>query len=148
MLLRCHRRLEEKLAELVAAAGDWRRRLAPEALAAARDARTFIERTALRHERDEEESLFARLPDESSPLFESLAAEHREHERCMGRLSDLLEQRQPDGGALLSLAVDLERRYQAHIEREEEELFPLIDAELEAFERAEVFREMQARRGK
>lgn len=148
MLLRCHRRLEERLGDLVAAAGDWRRRLDPEALEAAREAHTFIERTALRHERDEEESLFARLPEESSPLLDTLSAEHREHERCMSRLSKLLEEPRPDGAALLRVAVDLERRYHEHIDREEEELIPLIDAELEAFERAEVFREMQARRGK
>lgn len=146
MLLRCHRRLEEMLAELVAAAGDWRRRLNPDALEVARDASAFLHRTALRHEADEEESVFVRLP--ASPLLETLAAEHREHRRCIEELGALLEHEHPDASALLRVAVDLERRYREHIEREEDELVPLIDAELGPATRAEIYQEMQARRGR
>ena len=69
-LERCHRRLEERIAELARAPGD------PDARARFFE---FLDRSIRRHEDDEEESLFPRLAGvaELAPVIASLRAEHR-----------------------------------------------------------------------
>ena len=145
MLERSHRRLEDRLVELVAAAGDWRRRRDADALSICRDVCHFLERAAARHERDEEDSVFPRLP--RSPLIDGLAADHRAHEKLTAELSRRLAAGAPDPDALVRLAAELERRYRDHIEREERDLFPLIES-LPPADRDAAFDEMQSRRGR
>ena len=62
MLERSHRRLEERLADLTRAAGDIVRERAEAGAIEQVDAvLDYLERSAARHETDEEESLFLRL---------------------------------------------------------------------------------------
>jgi len=157
---RSHRRLEERLDELVQASAA---ALSAETLATARevarDVAGFFARAVQRHEEDEESSLFPRLRahSELAPLLDKLAREHREHQALHGRLDDALsalgaagDSHAAGGEAMRELAdvTDaLVRAYRTHIEEEERVLFPAARAALDDAAIAAIGAEMEARRG-
>jgi hemerythrin-like domain-containing protein len=155
MMERSHRRLEERLGELERAASAIVRERASDADIAAVDAvLDYLERSATRHETDEEESLFPRLRRELelSELIADLLAEHVLHRRQVGQLRTLRSgwpDSGPDAGDGASLAVasnELARAYRSHIAREEHELMPIVRDRLSAIDRSALADEMQRRR--
>jgi hemerythrin-like domain-containing protein len=133
MLERCHRRLEEELQAVV--------------MEPARDVAErvleFLDRTIKRHELDEEESLFPRLPPSLAPLIAELTAAHRRHEQL---IQHLREAREEKGTQVTAMA--LQAAYARHIALEERELFPAAKAALDEAARASMADEMQTRRGR
>ena len=109
------------------------------------------------HEADEEDSLRPRLDRLSDErLHHALAAMHDQHMA----IDDLLERLLPllrmvgnnpavladAGGEMCSITGALAQVFDAHLQMEEEVIFPAIDAQLTERDRAELTREMQERR--
>jgi hemerythrin-like domain-containing protein len=148
-LERSHRRLEERLDDLAAAAqsGD---------VVALREVCAFFGRQVQRHEEDEERSLFPRLvanlPDEIRSLLSRLRAEHVEHENLKRRLeaaTDALDRGHEAADTEIRAASDaIACAYRAHIAAEESQLFPFARAALTTSALEEMAREMDARRGR
>lgn len=109
------------------------------------------------HEADEEDSLRPRLdklPDQR--LHHALAAMHDQHMA----INDLLERLLPllrlvgnnpatlgeTGGEMCSITKALTEVFNAHLQMEEDVIFPAIEAQLTESDRAELTREMQQRR--
>ena len=155
MMERSHRRLEERMVELQRAAEAIVRERAGGGEAEQVDAvLAFLERSAARHESDEEESLFPRLRQhgELVSLMSDLAQEHDHHRHLVAQLRALRSGWSPEGpdagdGAALAIAAnELARAYRSHIEREERELMPMARDRLTATERTQVGLEMERRR--
>lgn len=144
-LERSHRRLEERLDDLVRAGDD------PAIL---RDVAAFFARAVRRHEDDEERSLFPRLAGrpELATVLERLAREHRDHEALHAKLDDVVRMLDAGEAAPLreveALSDALVRAYRVHIDDEEREVFPAARAILGAPELEAMVREMQERRGR
>ena len=156
MMERSHRRLEERLADLQSAAGAIvRERAGLAELALVDEVIAYLERSAARHEADEEESLFPRLRGDRdiAPLLADLTAEHAHHRHLIGQLRALRSTWPPAGpaaadGATLAIAItELSRAYRSHITREEEELLPAARGRLTPAEIASITAEMHRRRG-
>jgi hemerythrin-like domain-containing protein len=132
MLERCHRRLEEELQAVV--------------MEPARDVAErvleFLDRTIKRHELDEEESLFPRLPASLAPLLADLTAAHRHHDELIQHLREARDEK-----ATQITALALQAAYARHISLEERSLFPAAKAALDAPTLATIATEMQHRRG-
>jgi hemerythrin-like domain-containing protein len=155
-LERSHRRLEQQLAQLQRAAGAIvRERAGGDDLDVVDTVLAFLERQALRHETDEEESLFPRLraTGDLAPLLDELAGQHRLHRHLVLHLRALRSgwsvggPDAGDGAALVITTNELVRAYRAHIEREERELLPAARAALGPGECAAILMEMERRRG-
>lgn len=161
MLDRCHRKLEERLTELMGAAqqiaaGD----ATDAAVATVSDVLSFFDRSVARHEADEEQSLFPRLRGRAGidpvidTIIDTLSDEHREHTRLLYRLHELIKSfgdQRPSaeqGQHLLRLANELSSAYARHIALEDARLFPAVRDTLGASELQLVAAEMQARRGR
>jgi hemerythrin-like domain-containing protein len=144
MLARSHERLLEEADGLCAALA----RSAP--LDEIASAVSFFEHQGVRHERDEEESLFPRLRDRvASSLFDELTRQHRAHESMCARLRELVERDAPERAASLAeVAESLRQSYRDHIALEEAALLPAAASLLGADELAAIYEEMQARRGR
>lgn len=148
-LVRSHRRLEETIGDLAAAAARGPGALAP-ALA---EAAEFFDKNGRRHEEDEEESLFPRLGERERELVRELATEHSAHERLTKRVVELAERAGREGDAAVlaetrDVCRDLQHVYHAHIALEEGLLFPAARLSIGPDALAEMGREMQARRGR
>jgi hemerythrin-like domain-containing protein len=137
MLLRSHRRLEERLDDLAAA----KDREAVEEVA------HFFGRAVVRHEADEEKSLFPRLKG-CDAVVAALTAEHREHEKLHNELRDIAEGWPATQAKLPDLVARLRAAYASHVEREEKELFPAARKQLGDDALTEMLREMDSRRGR
>jgi len=155
MMERSHRRLEERVVDLQRAAeAIVRERSDTTDLEQVDSVLAFLEKSAARHESDEEESLFPRLRrhGELVPLMSDLEHEHDQHRQLVAQLRALRSGWAPggpdagDGAALAISANELARAYRAHIEREERELMPFARDRLTADERAQVGLEMERRR--
>jgi hemerythrin-like domain-containing protein len=155
MMERSHRRLEERMVELQRAAeAIVRERADAGQLAQVDEVIAFLERSAARHESDEEESLFPRLRGHAElvSLMSDLAHEHDQHRQLVAQLRALRSGWPPGGpdagdGAALAIAVsELARAYRIHIEREERELLPFARDRLTADDRAQLGLEMERRR--
>ena len=154
MLEASHRRLEERLAELERAALDL---LDPAkadgAVATLHEVAAYFERSVVRHEADEEASLFPRLAGaaELAPVLGRLAAEHREHEALHHELSAVVENEALAGTALAqalgSVVGRLHGAYARHVTTEEREVFPVARRLLGADALAAIAAEMDERRG-
>lgn len=155
-LERCHRRLEDHLAELSGIAKEARSAAAD--VDAIRDVAGFFARAIRRHEADEETSLFPRLrasaaSAELAPLLDRLASEHHAHVALHARLDAVIEvlDRVPDDAAgvaeLSAVTEALVSAYATHVEEEERILFPAAKSALDEATLAAIAAEMQARRG-
>jgi iron-sulfur cluster repair protein YtfE (RIC family) len=156
MLERSHRRLEENLNQLRAAAEAIAGGPATDAdRATVCEVVEFFERSVTRHEADEEQSLFPRLRERGAidPVLDTLVDEHREHNRLHRRLREITDtwrDRPPtldSAQHLLRLVVEIQDAYARHLELEERQLFPAA-RELSTRALAEAADEMQARRGR
>ncbi len=150
MLDRCHVRLLENIELLVNAAIRWERSGDRDAIEDARSVCEFLTRTASRHERDEEDSIFPRLESSErvDEVIRVLTAEHRDHQREITALRDVLAASgKPDAEALSICASRLSSAYQAHVALEDAELTPRLKALSPATLEA-ILAEMQTRRGR
>lgn len=156
-LERSHRRLEERLADLQAAAREAEGTGRAD-VALLRDVADFFARAVKRHEDDEERSLFPRLAHDASlvGIGARLAAEHRDHEVLHARLDRAVDAIDRADGppeekaaiAELVLVSDaLAAAYRTHVEAEERALFPAARAALDAGALEAIAREMAERRG-
>lgn len=116
----------------------------------ATDVLAYLERAGVRHEEDEEETVFPRLAHLPAlrPLLKTLRAEHRSQRKLVAQLADLVSAQAESGTArkLSRLAAKLQTSYQAHITREDAELLPAMKRYLDADSEAEMAAEMAARR--
>ncbi len=147
-LLQTHRRIEERLDELLKACaalgghGD-----ADEVV---RDVAGFFSRAGRKHVDDEEQTLFPRLQahPELAVILKALADEHVTHDRLEGELQSLADAPGAlDAARVSAVARSLADTYRAHIAREENELFPAARAALSSEVLLEMAREMSNRRG-
>lgn len=151
-LQRSHRRLEERLDDLLMIAE--RAEGGAVDTDAVRDVAAFFARAVRRHEEDEERSLFPRLAHrpELAPVLAKLAAEHREHETLHARLEKFLTEADPSSVAaareLAAIADALCNAYRTHITEEERSLFPAARRALDETSLASMMDEMQSRRGR
>jgi hemerythrin-like domain-containing protein len=142
-LLRSHRRLEERLADMTRAAADLE---APKAVEFLRDSLAWMDRAVRRHEDDEEQSLFPRLSGrpELAACIATLTAEHRTQERLQRELAAAI----PDRARCVDLVGQLNQAYTRHIREEEDHLFPAARAFVDGDDRHALAKEMAARRGR
>jgi hemerythrin-like domain-containing protein len=163
MLRACHRRIERALDVMarVAAREESRGTLDAEAREALRATLHYFATGVPRHARDEEESLFPRLREQlegSATVLGGLDALEQEHiaaDAAHGELEQL-GQGLLDTGCFLDPSErarfserirQLQELYAEHIRREDEEIFPLAEATLDAREQVTIGAEMAARRG-
>jgi hemerythrin-like domain-containing protein len=118
MLLRTHRRLEQRLTDLTRAADERDHQMIVDVL-------DYFERAITRHEADEEQSLFPRIPQLQS-VCEAITAEHAHHAALHKKLREAAEN--VDWEALRTLTGEIASAYAGHITREENELFPAARA--------------------
>jgi hemerythrin-like domain-containing protein len=146
-LLRSHRRLEERLTDLPAAAADLAGPRHDEALAYVLDTVAWMGRAVRRHEDDEEQSLFPRLKGhaELDALIRQLSDEHALHEKLQEELSRVAA---ADPARARTLVAELKDAYATHINEEESRLFPAARTVLGPDELAQIAAEMDARRGR
>lgn len=153
MLEASHRRLGERLDELERATATLcRDPRDEEARERVGDVVSYLTRSVVRHERDEEESLFPLVElrggdTESVPeLLAMLRAEHRQQEAAVARLTQLsAEEKWVEAR---ELSETLSTSYREHAAAEEVELFPLARLLLGADERKQMLTAMEARRSK
>lgn len=149
----CHRRIEQRLATLVKAAGhlEGDREGAMEAIAKSIH---FLDTNGVMHTEDEEESLFPRLrPKLSAEELEfvaALEAQHEEAEAVFGELKAAvaaLDGSEAAAAGYEECARRLQALYLAHIHDEDTKLTPLARRSLTDAETAEMTGEMRGRRG-
>lgn len=158
MLQDCHRRIERFLHVLCFVATQAScRSLNEEEAAAITAALHYFQEAGLRHNADEEESLFPRLRaahlDDSDASLADLEADHRRTEQ-LHRQVEALYQKWIDSSALtsseqqalLSATSELQRIYIEHIHLEELIVFPRAAQVLDKDSIAAIGLEFQARR--
>jgi iron-sulfur cluster repair protein YtfE (RIC family) len=140
MLDSSHRRLEERVADLLKAAGAIARgRGRATHLDTIAEVLDYFDRAAVRHEADEEESVFPRLDKrKSARLVTTLTKEHKMHRKLIKKLRTVFsnftsEPTATEGAALLRMATELDAAYRGHIDLEEAELMPVMRDQLSAF---------------
>jgi hemerythrin-like domain-containing protein len=158
LMTACHRRIEQFLRTLCAAAerAEGRELEREEAEAIQRSLRYFRE-AAPHHTEDEESDLFPALVDRAPEVreaIERLESDHEEAGILHARLDELGEQwvsqKRLTANALTEFracARRLEKLYRAHIDVEERDVFPLAAQVLKAEELDVIGRQMAARRG-
>jgi iron-sulfur cluster repair protein YtfE (RIC family) len=155
MLQRSHDRLRERLAELRSAAAALTRGVDTRAaVAVTLEVLDHLERSVTRHEQDEEQSVFAHLPDnpQLGALRDQIEREHRRHESLHARLRELIwpwrgrDPQPAEAIALTGVCHELAAAYDRHMALEERELFPAIRA-LPLKTRMRIRDEMRERRG-
>ncbi len=153
MLESCHRRLEQRLDDLLRAAGAVARgRSRATHLDAIAEVLDYLERAAARHEADEEESVFPRLDKrKTGRLVTTLTNEHKMHRKLAKKLRTVFsnftaEPTTTEGASLLRIASELDAAYRGHIDLEDEQLVPVMRDLLSAQDLSEILSEMQNRR--
>lgn len=150
-----HRRIEERLDQLVRAADDLATGIGPTAaLADAEEVAHYLGRGAVRHVEDEEQTLFPALAPhaELHDVLELLAGEHTEHRGIEDQVRAKVASFQgavpsPESAQELAhLARHLREIYAEHIGREEQDLFPRARRLLSSETIMAMGREMMARR--
>ena len=154
-LLDCHQRIRE-FTELAARLASARGVSEAEVRDAAARAHRYFSTALPLHARDEEESLLPRLegldPEVDRELAEMMR-EHSEHgdptDRVLAACAEL--KRDPAAlprlaPALAAAARDLQRHFEAHLEREERVIFPAVRARLDRATQETIQAEMRARR--
>jgi hemerythrin-like domain-containing protein len=149
-LMACHRRIEQRLDTLLAAAGHLEHDRA-NALAAIARCLQFLDSNGAMHTEDEEASLFPRLRPKLSPeeltYIDSLEQQHKQAEAIYAELKRLVEY-------LSAASVDqyrdcvtrLRALYREHIQSEDEILTRLARRSLTDTELAAISTEMRQRR--
>lgn len=150
-LERCHRRLEERLEELDASATALRRSGAVGAhWSSVADVLAYLERAGVRHDEDEEQSVFPRLASHASlrPLLKRLRADHRSQRALVVALAKLVAapKTKKSVQTLSEITRALRAEYLAHIRREDSQLLPAIAQHIGEHEQAIMAAEMAARR--
>ncbi len=155
LLLECHERIRSflALARRIAEANHSEPGLVAEA--AARVGRYFTEALPL-HAQDEEVSILPRLRGLDATVdaeLETMAREHREHDRPMRELVAACERiaRRPESLRNLAplvgrAAAELERHFVLHLGREETVIFPAVRRLLAPSADAAIMREIRERR--
>jgi iron-sulfur cluster repair protein YtfE (RIC family) len=148
---RCHRRLEERLEELSTSAEAIARGKSPAASwKVVSDVLDYLQRAIVRHEDDEEESVFPRLEQHPAlrPLLNRLRGDHESQRKLVGRLAKLVaDHTAPESAAGLErVATALRTSYLDHIKREDHQLLPAIARHIDAETQAEIAMEMAERR--
>lgn len=123
---------------------------------ALRSVADFLSHQVVRHEEDEERSLFPRLRQLADPDIDvwiaRLEAEHRAHEALGARLEravDAVDRDElTDASVLADAAEALVAAYDAHIALEERELFPRAEQLLPVEQRSAILTEMMERRAR
>jgi hemerythrin-like domain-containing protein len=157
-LMACHRRIEERLETLNAAAGHLESRR-EEALDAIGKCILFLDSNGAMHTEDEESSLFPRLRPKLSPdelaFVDSLEREHGQAEGIYNELKRViaLARSKPQVSASIvedyrDCAVRLRELYREHIRSEDQILTRLANRWLTREELAEISSEMRVRRNR
>ena len=146
-----HRRLEQELENLGARVESISRGQAlEESWSAISEVVDYLHRSVVRHEEDEEQSVFPRLASHPTlrPLLQRLRDDHASQQKLVARLAQLVEQQE-----LATTPARLERTsqrlvaaYLDHIAREDRQLLPAISRHCSAAEQAQMGEEMGARR--
>ena len=152
-LTACHRRIEQRLDTLVAAAGHLESDL-PGSLAAIANSLRFLDSNGVLHTEDEEVSVFPRLRPTLSPqelaYVDSLELQHDEAEAIYAELKRLvaaLDSPTPEAIAQYrACAARLRTLYRAHIQSEDDILTRLARRSLRPADLAAISAEMRARR--
>jgi len=154
-LMNSHERLREELSFFAAAAASLESdHDDPEALGALRRSLDYFDRSVVRHEADEEKSLFPRLAHlpEAGAILAALAAEHASQRRIHDELQTLV----PRDGTIARAAIPrlaelsraLRESYDVHLAREEKELFPIAQRTFDEAAHTAIAQEMEERRGR
>lgn len=146
-----HRRLEGELEELQVRVKSVS--LAPEgdedwqAIAAIAE---YLGRSGVRHEDDEELSVFPRLQSHPTlrPLLQRLRDDHVSQRKLVSKLVKLIENRDQPGtvGRLQRTSHALIAAYLDHIAREDRQLLPAIARYCSSVDESQMAEEMKARR--
>lgn len=148
---RSHRRLEERLQELAASVeaisrdssntGEW---------STVADVLAHLQRAVVRHEEDEEESVFPRLAVHPAmrPLLSRLRGDHESQRKLVSALDALVQDHSAAEAVprLQRVSAALNTSYLDHIKREDRELLPAITRHISAEGQAEMAIEMAERR--
>jgi hemerythrin-like domain-containing protein len=162
LLSDCHRRIERFLQALLtvathAAGGS----LNAEYRSALEAALKYFREAAPKHTADEEEDLFPMLRqaagDRVSAVLvgvDRLEGEHKKADRWHGQVEEICERwlvqdrlSSEEAAHLTDLLTSLADLYRSHIAFEEQEVFPVAQAELSESARQAIARRMAARRG-
>lgn len=158
MLKDCHRRIEHFLRILCVVANRAQgRALTAEESSAVQAALQYFRVGGVRHNADEEESLFPRLrkqvAEDAMVKIDSLEIDHRSADRLHLAIEQLYEAWMERGSLasaesqqLLSAAERIEKLYKAHIALEEEIIFPKAAALLNSADLASIGEEFRSRR--
>jgi hemerythrin-like domain-containing protein len=106
----------------------------------------YLQRAAIRHEADEEESVFPRLATHPAlrSLLTRLRGEHRSQSKLVAALAGAAENKDPK--EVLRVTKRLAASYRDHIDIEDRELLPAMSRHIDAESLNEIANEMAARR--
>ena len=148
-LMACHRRIEQRLDTLNAAA-DHLTTDAPGALEAIRRSIQFLDSNGAMHTEDEQASLFPRLRPKLSAeelaYVDSLEDQHRQAEAIYAELKTLASEAADHVERYRDCAAHLRSLYREHIRSEDEILTRLARRSLSTDELASISAEMRQRR--
>jgi hemerythrin-like domain-containing protein len=154
LLLECHERIR-RFAALARAAGEAPDATPEQLVEACTSVERYFGEALPLHVADEELSILPRLSGHSREVDEALAsmhAQHAEHEpqlRAMLAACAALRQAPAEPvrrAALASLAADLQRAFEGHLQLEEAIILPAIRTALSASAQADIVKELRARR--
>ncbi len=149
----CHRNLEAKLEELLehSAAISTGADTSEAPWDAVAEILAYLQRSVVRHELDEEESVFPRLASHPAlrPLIERLRGDHLSQGKLVRSLETLLQTRNKKNSQskLATLVASLRHSYLDHLRREDRELLPAIARHISKEQQDEMALEMAQRRG-
>lgn len=155
LLLECHQRIRAFLG-LALRLGDARAAEPGEVADAASRVHRYFALALPLHAQDEEESIAPRLRGRDRAVddeLETMAREHREHQRSLGTLVEACAHLSGEPGrhgelaaVLQGAADDLARQFVAHLAREEQVIFPAVRRFLDGAADAAVVKEIRQRR--
>ncbi len=155
LLLECHQRIRAFLG-LALRLGEARAAGPGEVADAAWRVHRYFALALPLHARDEEESIAPRLRGRDRAVddeLETMAREHREHQRSLGILVEACAHLSGDPGrhgelaaVLHAAADDLSREFAAHLAREEQVIFPAVRRLFDGAADAAVVKEIRERR--
>jgi iron-sulfur cluster repair protein YtfE (RIC family) len=154
LLLDCHERIR-RFSSLAERAGTSHEHSAAEIAEACRQCERYFREALPLHVDDEEQSILPRLQGKSASLDDALAMMHSQHQTHGPTLDALLRalagvaERPEDQGLrdeLRAIASQVVSDFEEHLGLEETIIFPAIAAELSVEARADIMKELRARR--